>query len=445
MALDPGPGPVQGHHLLGHRRHRPPHPALGALPVGPAHAGEPRGLAPGVGADRGQLVGGDVEAVLAGVGHQQVVPLDAGHRLGHQALEAADAVVVVDHVVARAEVGVARRRPAPRPRARPAVGPAAAGDLLLAEQGDLGGHEAVVHPGGQHDRLPAGEGFAPRQAHPVLGQHPGHPVGGGGAVHGHHHLDPAPEQAADGRRHRLGIARHRVEAGHRQRLLARPGRHRRGLEEVRLGRGPAGGTARGGRRPRGRPGPRWRPAPPPVRPPRGAVPATGRRCGPGRRGPRWCPGRPRGRRCAPAPARAATTPCPGRRCRRRSGPRWRPPRPRRGRGGPPPPAPRGRGAPPAPGRPPGLRGRSVERWSATEKARTSSTRSPQKSTRTGCLPCAGYTSMRPPAHRHLAAGLDPVGAVVAGGHQGGAHLLEAERPPRPAPPPGPPPRGSPAG
>ena len=131
---------------------RPSGPGLGLLEVRAAEAVERGRLAADVVADGVDLVGRDVELVAALVLEQQVVALDpADGPLDHAAV-AADAVVVVDDVVAGLEVlEDARRLPPAGPRG--AVGPAAAGEVGL----------------GQHRQLDLGEdgaecGAAPRRS-----------------------------------------------------------------------------------------------------------------------------------------------------------------------------------------------------------------------------------------------------------------------------------------
>ncbi len=84
-----GPAAMEVDHLLGHHRHRLAHLGAGARPVGAAQPGQPRGLAPGVATDRCQLVGGDVQPVVAVVGDQQVVTLDPADLPVDQPLEPA--------------------------------------------------------------------------------------------------------------------------------------------------------------------------------------------------------------------------------------------------------------------------------------------------------------------------------------------------------------------
>src|SRR5690606_4602307 len=151
----PGPAPVEVDHLLGHGGDRLAHPVPLFGPVFAAHPRDAGCLSPRVLGYGRQLVGRDIQAVLSLVGDHQVLALDAGHRAGHEALEAADAVLVMDDVVAFGQVSVVLAlRSAPPPR--PPVRTAAAGDLLLAEDSypRTRRHEAVVDTGGEHHRFP---------------------------------------------------------------------------------------------------------------------------------------------------------------------------------------------------------------------------------------------------------------------------------------------------
>ena len=149
---------VEGHQLLGDVADRDPHLRLGPPPLGAAQAVEGGRVAAGVVADGVDLVGRDVELVAPPELEEEVVALGPAHGLLHHPAVLADAVLVVDDVVARVEVveealGVG----APGP-GRP-VGPAPAGDVALDEDGqlDLGQDEAPLE-GLDHD--PAGAGFA---------------------------------------------------------------------------------------------------------------------------------------------------------------------------------------------------------------------------------------------------------------------------------------------
>ena len=86
-----------------------------------------------VAADLADLLVRDVDAVVAAVGEQQVVARDARNLLRLEALQLRDAVVLVDDVVARAQVGEALQRAARRSRGarRPL-----AEDLRVGQQRD---------------------------------------------------------------------------------------------------------------------------------------------------------------------------------------------------------------------------------------------------------------------------------------------------------------------
>ena len=79
-------------------------PGLGLLPVGAAELRQARRVAAGVVADGVDLVGRDVELVVAPVLEQEVVALDAADGAGDHAAVAGDAVLVVHDVVAGLEV-----------------------------------------------------------------------------------------------------------------------------------------------------------------------------------------------------------------------------------------------------------------------------------------------------------------------------------------------------
>ena len=120
-----------------------------------------RRLAADVLAQDVDLVGRHVQPVVALVGHEEVVPLDAADRPLDHALVPADAVLDVDDVHAGLEVledaeGIA----AP---ARAAMGPAAAGEVALGDDRQLGRRQrdAVVERG--DDDSPAGRVRSPRR------------------------------------------------------------------------------------------------------------------------------------------------------------------------------------------------------------------------------------------------------------------------------------------
>ncbi len=145
---------VEGHQLLGDVTDGDPNLGLGAPPLGAAQPVEGGRVAAGVVADGVDLVGRDVELVAPPVLEQEVVALGPAHGLLDHAAVLADAVLVVDDVVARAEV-VEEALGVGAPRAGRPVGPAPAGDVALDEDGqlDLGEDEAPLE-GLDHD--PAG-------------------------------------------------------------------------------------------------------------------------------------------------------------------------------------------------------------------------------------------------------------------------------------------------
>src|SRR5439155_14482179 len=115
-------------------------PALQVLPGLAAELGERgrAGIRPDVARHLADLLVRDIEAVLAPEGEQQVVAGDAGDLLRLEGLQAADAVVLVDDVVARAEVGEALES-APKSGVRP--GRTLAEDLRVGRQ-----HESALAP-----------------------------------------------------------------------------------------------------------------------------------------------------------------------------------------------------------------------------------------------------------------------------------------------------------
>ena len=230
------PTPMQVDHLLGDSRHRLPDLGSRAGPVGAAETGKAGNLAARVAADGGELVGGDVETVLAVVGEQQVVAFDPADLAMDQSLEASDAVMVVNDVVAGTQVAIPLADLAYAPGAVPAVGAPAPGDLLLPHHPDAEpvGDEATVDTDGEHRRLHLVERAQLGDGEPGLAEQPGHPVGGGVAIHGDDHVDPALLPAGDRRPDRARVACHGVEPSDRVRLVPGAGWGRRGLE-VRVG------------------------------------------------------------------------------------------------------------------------------------------------------------------------------------------------------------------
>ena len=108
------PSRVQREELAGELAHRGARAALEVLPRLPAELRQRRRLRVGsdVAGDLRDLLVRDVEPVLASEGEEEVVARDAGDVLRLEAEEPADAVILVDDVVADAEVGEGLERAA---------------------------------------------------------------------------------------------------------------------------------------------------------------------------------------------------------------------------------------------------------------------------------------------------------------------------------------------
>ncbi len=280
--------PVEGDQLLGDLVHGRPGLGPGLLPLRaaqPAHRGR---VAAGVGGEQLDLVGGQVELVVAPVLEQQVVAGGAPHGPGDHAPVPGHPVLAVDHVAARGQVvEEAVHRPGPGPGL--AVGPTTTGDVRLGQHRHLGPgqHEAPVDRG-HHDagpgpgevgrRIVVGAAPATGTVTPSAARMPDSRSGAAGGRRAQHHRVPVPDQRA------------------------RPGRP--------AWPRPPGWAPSPGSPPAGRRGPRpWGPGRPP---PPSMPPAAGRRAGgaggrpPRPPGPRWRPGR----RPAPPPRRGARRPGP---------------------------------------------------------------------------------------------------------------------------------------
>ncbi len=112
------------------------------------------------------------------------------------------------------------------------MGPASTGDLLLTEHRDPDpwGHEAAVDPGGDHRRSPGLQRRETVQGKTLLGEGPGHPVGGSFAVHRHHHVDPLAQEAVYPRSNGSGITGHRIEGPDLEHHVVGPGGRGRELQ-----------------------------------------------------------------------------------------------------------------------------------------------------------------------------------------------------------------------
>ncbi len=118
---------------------------------------------------------GDEDAVVAAEAEQQVVAGDAGDLLRLEAEQPRDAVVLVDDVVAAAQVGEARERATGRRRR---ARRAATEDLRVGEQGELevapdeaapGRRDGEGEAGRLRARLEQVDGDAPQEASAPLG------------------------------------------------------------------------------------------------------------------------------------------------------------------------------------------------------------------------------------------------------------------------------------
>ncbi len=158
---------VQVQQLAGHLLGGAAGARLERVPARAAELGQRRVVAAGadVARDLRQLVGGDEDAVLAGVLEQQVVAGDAGHRARVEPGEAGDAVVLVDDDVAGAQVGEgAQGAAAAAARTIRPVGlrAPAAHEPVLGDDGQVqrGRDEAVAQRGG--GELQRGHSFPAR-------------------------------------------------------------------------------------------------------------------------------------------------------------------------------------------------------------------------------------------------------------------------------------------
>ena len=139
VALAPLALGVQIEQLAGQFLSRAAGPRLDRLPARAAELRQRR-MRPAradVAADLGQLVDGDEHAVRAGVLEIQVIARDAGHRLGVEAGEARDAVVLVHDDVAGAQIGEAAQDAAAVGALGALRRPAPAEQPVLGDHGEL--------------------------------------------------------------------------------------------------------------------------------------------------------------------------------------------------------------------------------------------------------------------------------------------------------------------
>ncbi len=143
---------METHHVLGHHCRRSSHPVLGLAPISAAHPGEAGSFTAGVPLHGCQLVGRNVQTIFAGVGDNQVVPLDPCDGSSHKTVEPPDAVAVMDDEVTFGEISIGGRRLGPT--GDTAVGAAATGHLLFADDAhpQPGEDEAVMDAFMMHRR-----------------------------------------------------------------------------------------------------------------------------------------------------------------------------------------------------------------------------------------------------------------------------------------------------
>ncbi len=191
ISLGPSPRAMQAHDLLCHRGDRLANAIFRLIPIPAAHPRDPRHLTAGVFADRGQLVDRHIEAVLPGIGNDEIVTLDPGHRAGDQALKPADPVARMNDEVARSQIGIVD----PGFCAPPAAGamrPSSASNLLLAEDRHplRWGNKAAMDAGGNDGHR-----------HSLVAQHLTNAIGRWLSIHGDDHFHLLALQAIDSKSH----------------------------------------------------------------------------------------------------------------------------------------------------------------------------------------------------------------------------------------------------
>ena len=148
-AFDAGPFTVQGDDLLGHHSNGFADLVLRGFPIGATHTRQSWRLATAVGTNRSQLVGGDVEPILAVISDQQIVTFDTSHLTMDQAFESSDAVLAMNYEIARFEIAIAIGDIGRRLWSGNSMGPLAARNLLLAYNAEAQARrdEPAVYPG----------------------------------------------------------------------------------------------------------------------------------------------------------------------------------------------------------------------------------------------------------------------------------------------------------
>ena len=163
----------------------------GLCPVRTTHAAQPGSFSARVLLDRCQLIGGNVQPVLAGVCNDQIITLNAGNRPSNEPLKLADAMSVVDYVVTRGEVpesdfGVTRTR------GGAAVCSTSPSNGLLPQHRNVGSSkdEPMMNPVADESILTPGNTFLLWECESILTKLPSNAGCSGRPIHRKEHLHP---------------------------------------------------------------------------------------------------------------------------------------------------------------------------------------------------------------------------------------------------------------
>jgi hypothetical protein len=139
------------------------------------------------------------------------------------ALEAPDAVVVMDDEITRLEVAVGFASPVPATTASP-MSPTPSRDLSLTDDAypQRGEDEPVVNAHGKHGWLYLLQAVHDGKARPRFGQQTRNSLRGRTAVHRYNDVNVALRPAHDGPRHRFGIPGNGIETTSLVPLVSRP-------------------------------------------------------------------------------------------------------------------------------------------------------------------------------------------------------------------------------
>ena len=228
-------------------------PRLAALPGGPAELVElSAGLLGAVARQHLDVLDRNEQLLVAVVDDAQAVVRRAGGGDGFEAIEAADAVVHVDDEIAGRKAGGLGDEVGGAPLLLGRPGQTVAKNVLLGDDGEIAGDEAVLDAEHDHGESAAGKDlsvgpglrrFQPLDA--VVGQHRHQAVARAGTVAGHHYPPTGRGQLDDMFMHRVedvevgsgaGLGEILAAASARIHLALEAGRHRKGRE---LGNGVA--------------------------------------------------------------------------------------------------------------------------------------------------------------------------------------------------------------